>query len=421
MNKIVEIIKQLENTSSTNDKIIILNRNKDNELLKKILIYVYDKDKKFGIQKKSIVVRESGNSKWQGDLFAMLDELVESNINNDLKIQVGRFLGDIKSEDERDLVTRILLKDLRIGMKEKNVNKAIPGLIVTHDIMLGSKWDGKIKEEVAVMLKLDGIRSSWLIKDGKAICKSRQNKIIEGMNELTKEVERVFGRMDVFVDGEILAINKDNLDSKELFKVTSATVNSKGEKKGLTLVAFDIIPLEDYETKTTNLKFKNRRKLLEQLIDKAQSRLVDIAPLYFVTKDVDEVNEKLKEVVASGLEGLMISKIDGLYEFKRSKNLMKVKAMSTMDLRVIGFEEGDGMNKGTLGAVIVDFKGNQVRVGSGWTQEMRDEVWNNQDKYLNKLLEVQYFEITTNDKGEESLRFPVAKQWRFDKDDVSYE
>ena len=52
---------------------------------------------------------------------------------------------------------------------------------------------------------------------------------------------------------------------------------------------------------------------------------------------------------------------------------------------------------------------------------MRDEVWNNKDKYLNKIAEIQYFEETSNQKDDKlSLRFPVFKDWRFDKDEESY-
>ena len=113
--------------------------------------------------------------------------------------------------------------------------------------------------------------------------------------------------------------------------------------------------------------------------------------------------------------------LDKPYEFKRSKTLLKLKVMSTIDLRVIGFEEGTNKNKGKLGAVLVKYKGNIVKVGSGWKENDRDEIWNNQEKYLNVILEIAYFEETTNKDGTYSLRFPIAKNWRFDKEDESYE
>lgn len=415
---VIEIIKQVRNTSSTNDKINILKRNKDNEILRKVLSYTYDTDLKFGVQKKSIK-EYSGESKWNS-LFEMLDELANSNINDNLKKNIGRFISNLNTEDEKELVTMMLLKDLKCGINIKNINKAM-NLIVTHDIQLGSKWDGTLNGDVAVSLKLDGIRCTWLIQNGKAIAKTRQNKVIQGMDELTQAIQEVFGNENLMVDGELLALNQEGLDSKDLFKKTSAIVNSKGIKKDLTFVAFDIVPLEDYINKLNSEFFLDRRKRLAMYVENGNNELVKMAPLYFITDDIDKINEKLSEVVSEGMEGLMINKLNSPYEFKRTKSLLKVKAMSTMDLRVIRFEEGNGANEGTLGAVVVKYKGNEVKVGSGWTQDMRDEVWNNQDKYLGKILEVQYFEITTNEDGKESLRFPVAKGWRFDKDEESYE
>jgi DNA ligase-1 len=417
LSEVISIVKQLRETSGTNDKIVLLRRNCNNELLRKVLRYTYDTDLKYGVQKKSIVMR-TGESKWSS-LFEMLDELAESNINDNLKRNVGRFINNLETEDEKELVTKILLKNLDVGLNVKNINKGMKGLITTHDIQLGSKWEGNLNEEVAVSLKLDGVRCTWLIKDGKAIAKTRQNKIIQGMEDLTKAMEEVFGDRDLMVDGELLAQNPNGLDSKELFKLTSGIVNSKGIKKGLTFVAFDIVPLEDYVNKVNNTPFLERRELLEHYV--INQELVKLAPFYFITDSVERINEKLNEVVSLGLEGLMINKLKCGYEFKRTKNLLKVKAMSTMDLRVIAFEEGDGAFEGILGAIVVKYKGNEVRVGSGFTQDMRAEVWNNQDKYKNVIAEIQYFEVTKNEEGKESLRFPVFKGWRFDKDEESYE
>ena len=261
LSEVINIVNQLRETSGTNDKIVLLRRNCNNELLRKVLRYTYDTDLKYGVQKKSIVMR-TGESKWSS-LFEMLDELAESNINDSLKRNVGRFINNLETEDEKELVTKILLKNLDVGLNVKNINKGMKGLIVSHDIMKGSSWDGTLNGEVAVSLKLDGIRCSWLIKDGKAIAKTRQNKIIQGMNELTKAIEEVFGEQDLFVDGELLATNEEGLSSEDLFKKTSAIVNSKGLKKDLTFVAFDIVSLEDYNNKLNSTPFLERREQLE--------------------------------------------------------------------------------------------------------------------------------------------------------------
>ena len=93
--------------------------------------------------------------------------------------------------------------------------------------------------------------------------------------------------------------------------------------------------------------------------------------------------------------------------------------MQTADLRIVGFEEGQGRNAGKLGAILVDFKGNKVGVGSGFTDFDREFIWENQHQYLGRIAEIQYFEVTKDKTGVESLRFPVWKHLRTDKTEPS--
>ena len=422
LSEVINIVKQLRETSGTNDKIVLLRRNCNNELLRKVLRYTYDTDLKYGIQKKSIVMR-TGESKWSS-LFEMLDELAESNINDSLKRNVGRFINNLETEDEKELVTKILLKNLDVGLNVKNINKGMKGLIVSHDIMKGSSWDGTLNSEVAVSLKLDGIRCSWLIKDGKAIAKTRQNKIIQGMNELTKAIEEVFGEQDLFVDGELLATNKEGLSSEDLFKKTSAIVNSKGLKKDLTFVAFDIVSLEDYNDKSNSTPFLERREQLECYVG-LKNELVKLAPMYFITDSIDRIYEKLDEVVKDNCEGLMLNKINGFYEFKRTKQLLKVKKFNEGDVLVTDILEGEGRLEGTLGKVEVQFryKGDVYtnNIGSGFSDEEREYYWEHKDELIGKVVTIKYFEITKNEQGGFGFRFPTwkGKEYiRFDKNGI---
>ena len=67
----------------------------------------------------------------------------------------------------------------------------------------------------------------------------------------------------------------------------------------------------------------------------------------------------------------------------------------------------------------MDYKGNTVGVGSGFSDFDREYIWNNQDQYLGKIAEIQYFEVTKDKTGTESLRFPVWKHLRTDKTEPS--
>lgn len=282
--------------------------------------------------------------------------------------------------------------------------------------MLGSKGelDKLPKGMKFVTEKYDGVRCFTQIRDGKIIMKSRQNKVFEGLVEIVTAIADL-GLDNVCLDGELLAIDSPY---ETVYKDTMKIVSTKDEEKhGVKYMLFDIIPLSEFDNKEGKMKYSDRRAWLDTI---KESKFINVAPILYKGTDIDEVLKVLDECRSNGAEGCMIN-TDKPYEFKRSKVLQKLKVMSTCDLRVIGFEEGDGKLKGTLGKIICNYKGFDLGVGSGFSEAMRDEIWNNQDKYLGKISEIQYFEQTNNDEGGLSLRFPVFKQWRFDKEEESYE
>ena len=128
-------------------------------------------------------------------------------------------------------------------------------------------------------------------------------------------------------------------------------------------------------------------------------------------------------ILDRGGEGVMINVASAPYECKRTANLLKVKEMYTMDLKIIGFEEGLVGTKfeGTLGAIVIDYKGYSVKVGSGYSEEDREFFWKNQNELLGRVIEVQYFEETQDADGNLSLRFPVFVQLREIGKEVSYD
>ena len=116
----------------------------------------------------------------------------------------------------------------------------------------------------------------------------------------------------------------------------------------------------------------------------------------------------------------MINLADEPYQFTRTNALLKVKVMQDCDLMITGVQEGTGKFEGTLGALLVDYKGNTVGVGSGLSDAMRRAIWSNPDAYIGRVATIQYFESTHDKDGKESLRFPVFKELREEGKEVSY-
>ena len=62
-----------------------------------------------------------------------------------------------------------------------------------------------------------------------------------------------------------------------------------------------------------------------------------------------------------------------------------------------------------LSRIIIEHKGNEVGVGSGFSMEQRREYHQDPSQIVGKTVTIQYFEESQNKEGEYSLRFPVLK------------
>lgn len=420
--KIVGIVEQLRGTSSTNEKKEILTENKENKDLQTILELTYNPYKKYGVTEKTL--GEGTEDGFTYDNLRMLTyTLATTNINNELREKTNNFLTQT-DESIRDLYRCVLLKDLRIGVNSSTINKVWKGLIPASEDtgieikpMLASKFnlDKVPKGVLSVTEKIDGIRTNIIVKNGEVKIYTRQGKIIEGLVEIEKDVLDTF--QDCVVDGELLA---EGCDYETCYKETTKRVKNKDEiKTGVKLMVFDILTLEEFENKKGEYTYLQRREKLNDIKETMTAEHIEILPLLYIGTGIDTILNILEDYRQKGAEGLMIN-LDKPYEFKRSKSILKLKVMQTADLRIVGFEEGTGKNKGKLGALLVEYKDNIVRVGSGFSDCDRDFIWMNQDMYMGKIAEIQYFEETKNKDGGVSLRFPVWKYIRLDKSEPSY-
>lgn len=405
-----------------------LNKNKSDPLFCYVLEFLLNTDKKTGISTSKLLKDLSNKDiviKCVESLQELLDYLLEHNSGKDEDILVAQcFINDIENVTLKRFVSDLVTKKYKCGLTAKVASEILPDVIKNeHEIMLAHKFEGKLPGAVSISLKLDGIRCTALIDEkGHIVFKTRQGKIIKGLLEI-KMALKAYNLTSCMLDGELIRINKENLPSDENFRLTTEIVNSKSEdKKGLEFVLFDVTSLSAYQNKKCEMEYQARMILLSQLINK-ESKFIRLVPTYGVTDDIARIYQVLDEVTSQGLEGLMLNTLTGEYRFgKRSKELLKVKKMHTCDIKCTGIEEGEGKYEGTLGKIVCDYKGFELRVGSGFTDEQRVYFWDNQDEIIGQLVEIQYFEESKDKKtGDLSLRFPVFKRVRYDKVDVSYD
>ena len=320
--------------------------------------------------------------------------------------------------ENAELFDKIVTKNLPLGIDAKTINKVIPNLIPEFNVMLANKYfdnpsivEGK---EFALTTKIDGGRIIAMKQNGEVTFYTRAGQKYEGLVDLQNELENL--TLDNFVfDGELTLLDPGKLTSKDQYKETMKISRKDGEKHGLRMLVFDCMMIGNFLTQNCPTVYRERRAVLTRVFESTEFKYFKLLPVLYHGKDTSEIIKWLNYNIEHGEEGVMINFLDSPYEFKRSNALLKVKKMNDLDLEIIGFEEGTNKNAGKLGAILVNYKDNVVKVGSGFSDELREEIWQNQDKWLGRTAVIQYFEETCNQNGGISLRFPVYLDYREDK------
>ena len=263
--------------------------------------------------------------------------------------------------------------------------------------------------------KLDGVRCMARVDHGTVELYTRTGNRITGL----ADVERALAAMNIsaVLDGELMIAGRGRLPSKDEYKQTCAIVRKHGAKAGIVYHVFDMLPMDEYNSRRAVTPYSARRAALDRL---AGSQYVEIVPVLYSGTDTAMIDRHLQQQRAEQHEGIMLNVNDAPYSFGRTASLLKCKVMQDCDLRIVAVNPGTGRNAGSLGSLSVDYKGGIVRVGSGIPDALRRIIWANPAAYIGRVVTVQYFEETQDATGKKSLRFPVFKELREAGKTVSY-
>lgn len=443
-----DIFTQIGNVSSTKAKQEILERGAGNSVLKSLLVCAYSPFLQYNIKKIPISINECiGHDIQPQNYEKFLNLLVRLNkrevTGNAAISELSEFLTGCCPE-EYTWYSRVLEKDLGIGLADKGINKVFKGLIPTYEVLLADKIAPEdlnldtpkalkvLPDRIVVQYKIDGYRLNIHVSDsGEVTIRTRNGKFVTGYNDLEAEAAEKLPRGYVY-DGEIVAPElfdwiSNNMKSTEsvvanrdLFSEVMSHAFSKEDNKQGIFNMFDMVPMKEWVSQKTTETLEIRTARIKELIEPLELKHIMIVPTSRVydknnPQDRKEIVEQFHQFLSVGWEGLMIKNWDSVYEFKRSKNLLKMKLMDNIDLVVTDVYEGTGKYAGMLGGVYVDFRGNQVGVGSGWSDEQRQYYWKHKNDIVGKTIEIAYQAVSKNKNGGESLSFPVVKKIRDDK------
>lgn len=394
----------------------------NDEIFCRLLYYALNPMLTYNVSEDTLRNRVPGA--WQPNdyknIFEICDMLASRKGVDDYTLDTVCSFLRVRNLEEQELYIKLLSKTLRLGVTAKTINKIIPGLIPEWEVQQAypiDKYPVAEGTEFWLTQKLNGVRATFYNR--KLI--ARSGVPYKGLDALISEIERL--PLGAYVlDGELTLKDKGSLSDNEAFRVATGILNSDDvNKTAICYTVFDIIPREDFDSDNPKIPYSERRKMLD-IFSKfvSDDGTLRVIPVLYQGDDQLVIDKLLGQMVAEDKEGLMLN-TDVPYKRTRHKGILKIKRFYTMDLKIIGYEEGTGRLEGTLGALVLEYKGNTVKVGSGFTDEQRTEFWANRNDIIGSLCEVKYKEISSDkNTGLESLQFPVFVQMRFDKSEVSF-
>lgn len=427
MEQTYQIIKQIANTSSIKKKKEILADNADNILLKDILRFCFSPLIVTGISEAKLnkPVKPTNQFVYNAKLAccALMDHLTAHNTGSDDDISVCQYVLNCYPE-YNDLFTAIITKTLKIGCDSKTLN-AVYGkdFIPTWEVQRAISIEHtklKKNEWIAISEKLNGVRGTYY--QGKII--SRQGKEITGLQHIIDDIVSA-GLEHYVLDGELRRKNIDHIPDNENFRIGTGIINSDADTKSeINFTIYDCLNVTDWQMGESAITYRQRLNVLNQwdkrIKDQNLQNISIVDRLYSGT-DHSQIEICLQKMVDEDKEGCMVNR-DVPYKCKRHNGILKVKRFYTCDLPIIRLEEGSGRLSGTLGNFVVDYKGNEVSVGSGMTDEQREVFWEAGDSLIGRVIEVKYKEVSQDKTTKkESLQFPIFVCLREDGKEVSYE
>jgi len=273
---------------------------------------------------------------------------------------------------------------------EKNAKAAaggIPHPMLAHDY---NKRGKDIKFPCYAQRKLDGVRC--LAISGKGLY-SRTGKAFPHMDHIRAEINSL--PKGTILDGELYS---DTLNFQEIVGLVKKETLKPADAPKMTQIYLCV-----YDTVMDGTN-EARNAWLADLFKTHKFKALKLLPTD-VANNLDDVKRLHAEYVADGYEGLILRNKAGLYKVgHRSADLQKYKEFKDDEYKIVGFKEGDGIEKGCVIWICETKDKKPFSVRPRGTHEERQEAFKTASKAVGKKLTVRFQELT-----EDGIpRFPVG-------------
>lgn len=449
---IKEIFDEIAAESSTNQKMEILKKYKDNELLKRVLYLANSKRVKFFIKQ---IPEYSPNGGHFGDnslqvALIGLDALITRKVTG---AEASNYLKSILTAltvDDAYIIERIIEKDCKIGMGTTFMNKVFKDLIEDTPYMGAISFDEKKARAIfdkgcrgISQIKMDGRYCNAIIRGGEVELESRSGEatIVTG----AKFLSELANFEDCVLNGELTMDGVPRYESNGIIASVIDIQSKRGERteketakkleafekkhgsfeKALNSIRYtvwDTITVDEYFDKSSKIPYLIRLVKVEQLISKSGASMVYVIESRIVNSYA-EAMEHFQEVLATEVngvpqEGTILKDENGTWKDGKPTWQIKMKLEMDLDLKIVGFNYG---TKGTKNENVISSLNCESSDGlvktrpQGIKEDMMVYITDNQSELMGKIVKVKCNGLSKDKDGNYSLLYPAFMEVRDDK------
>ena len=255
---------------------------------------------------------------------------------------------------------------------------------------------------VFIQPKLDGVRCVIQCDNSVVTAYSRTGKEWKNIQHILEQLVPFFERFpNIILDGELY--NHDLRDNFEkiisLVRKTKPTCEDRLEaSKKTQFHCYDIID--------EKLPFDQRNEFINQSLVLLGDSIYIVDTMIADSQDNAEANHMLN--LEAGYEGSIVRTND-TYHCNRSHNLRKFKDFHDAEAKIIGWAEGKGKRRGTIGKFIaIDDEGNEFGMPVMDKFKYLQDNFKAMQGYIGRKATFTYFERTKAN----SYRHPLFKAIR---------
>jgi len=441
---IKQIFDEIANESGTNEKMNILSKYKDNDVLVNVLYMANSKRVKFFI--KQIPEYQPSIEELPWSLVValnMLESLTKREVTGNAAIEHLRNILSHLNADDAYIIERIIEKDCKIGMGTRNINKVIPDLIEKTGYMGCKPYSKKLIEKLLEdataysQEKMDGRFVNIVVQGDEVMMESRQGEptLLEDpafMAELTRLNKDCVLNGELTMDGieryqsngivaSLISIATKRADgkdvTKELKKFEAKHMPYREALDAVRVTAWDILTIDEYFTRTCTRPYYARLDDLKSTFASLGKSMLSVVETRIVSS-VEEVMAHFTEVLQRNGEGTVVKSMDGVWADKKPNYQIKVKKEMGLDLKVVGFNYGTAgtKNENVISSLNVESEDGLLKTKpQGIDEEMMIHITDNQDQLMGMIVEVVCSGLSQNEKGDYSTLHPRFKMFRDDK------